>query len=459
MQNFTELNRKLPERRGSALRIKDYDEIYELFDKNDATAQSTRCIGCGDPYCHNKCPLHNYIPFWLKAIASKDFELAFKLSNETNPFPEITGRICPQDRLCEGDCTLNDFNKEAITIGAIETFISENGFKMGLKPEFPKPRTDKRIAIVGSGPAGISVATYLLRAGFRVDMYEKANRAGGLLTFGIPNFKLDKQVVFRRFEWLKEAGMRLFLNTEVGKDISFEKLEKYDAIFLGIGAEKSKTANLPNENSKGVFKAIEFLTNIQKKHFQDKYDKSFEVKDKNVIVIGGGDTAMDCLRTAIREGAKKVTCLYRRDLLNMPGSRKEFKNARDEGVNFEFNLSPKELIVQDGKIIGVLAQKTKLGQKDKNGRQKLEIIKGVTHKYKADVVIFALGFNNQTPDFLSQNGIETDKWGAIKADLKTMQTTTKGIYTGGDCQRGSDLAVTAAADGKLAAQNIIKNLT
>ncbi len=459
MQNFTELERIDPIRRGSNERIKDYKEIYELFKTNDASTQAERCIQCGDPYCHNKCPLHNYIPFWLKSIANIDKELAFNLSNETNPFPEITGRICPHDRLCEGACTLNQDGFGAITIGAIETYISENGFKHGLKPKFSGISSDKKIAVIGSGPASMSVATYLLRAGIAVDMYEKASRPGGLLTYGIPNFKLNKKVVERRYEWLKEAGLNLRLNCEVGKDVTLSEISKdCDGIFIGIGAQKSRVANIKNEDAKGTMMALDFLINMQKKLFNESYDKKYDVKDKTVVVIGGGDTAMDCVRTAIRENAKSVKCLYRRDRANMPGSKKEIKNAYDEGATFVFNAAPEEVMVNsDGKVIAVEMKKTKLREKDSSGRQKVEIVKGSNFRVEADVVIFSLGFSPEVPSFLAENGIEVDKWGGIIINEK-YETSKSGIFSGGDCYRGANLVVRAANDGKEAAHHIIKSL-
>ncbi len=459
MQNFTNLERLDPIKRGSNERKKDYKEIYEIFKPVDATAQADRCVQCGDPYCHNKCPLHNYIPFWLRSVANKDLETSFKLSNETNPFPEITGRICPQDRLCEGDCTLEQDGYNAITIGSIETYISEMGFKKGMKPEFPAEFSDKKVAVVGSGPAGFSTATYLMRAGINVEMFEKASRPGGLLTYGIPNFKLEKEVVFRRFKFLQDAGMKLFLNVEVGKDIAFKELiENYDAVFIGIGAEKSKKANIVGEDSENCFLAIDFLKNIQQKHFTESYNKKYEVEGKNVVVIGGGDTAMDCIRTSLREKAKSVKCLYRRDAMNMPGSRKEFKNAKEEGAEFVFHASPKEVLLNENhEVIGIEMFKTQLSQKDESGRQRVEIIDGSEFRVDADVVIFALGFDVQKVDFLAENGIETNQWGEIIAS-QNQESSKPFIFTGGDCFRGSDLVVTAAQDGKIAAQTMIEKL-
>ena len=440
-------------------RIKDFDEIYEVFDKNDAATQSERCISCGDPFCLNKCPLHNYVPQWLKAVSEKDLEFAFRLSNEPSPFPEVMGRVCPHDRLCEGDCTLND-GHGAITIGSVETFITEEGFKAGYKPDFPGITTNKRVAVIGSGPAGLSVATYLLRSGIAVKMYERSDRAGGLLTYGIPNFKLDKKIVERRVKYLMEAGMELALNCEVGKDITFEEIaSSHDAIFIGVGATKAKKASINGENASNVYKAMDYLTAIQRKIFKLSYDKKFDFKDKNVVVIGGGDTAMDCLRTAKREGAKSAVCLYRRDAHNMPGSQKEYKNATEEGVDFIFYVSPKEIVVaESGNAIAVEVVKTTLGAKDENGRQKVEEIKGSEHRIKADVIILSLGFDPEVPSFLHENGIETNKWGGIIINEKTFETTTSGIYAGGDCYRGADLVVSAAYDGREAARNIVKSL-
>lgn len=458
MQNFIFTERMEPEKRLVGERVKDFGEIYELFSPVEASSQSERCIQCGDPFCLNKCPLHNYIPQWLKAIAEKDLPFAFKLSNEPSPFPEVMGRVCPHDVLCEGDCTLND-GHGAITIGSIETHINEEGFKQGLKPEFPGITTDKKVSIIGSGPAGLSAATYLLRAGIAVDMYERADRAGGLLTYGIPNFKLDKKIVERRISLLEDAGMTLYVNQEVGKDIAFDKIaNQSDAIFIGIGSTVAKKAGIAHEQSPGVVEAMQFLSDVQMRNFGQKGNDELLAKEKHVLVIGGGDTAMDCLRSSIREGAREVTCAYRRDAVNMPGSKKEYKNSIEEGAEFVFNAAPKSVVLNEkGEAIGVEFIKTRLSTPDESGRQSVEEIKGSEFKIEADMVIMALGFNPQIPQFLAENGIETNSWGGIEVN-DAYETSTAGVFSGGDCFRGADLVVRAAFDGREAAQSIIKQL-
>ena len=451
MLNFTKVDRNNPSKRGVMERIKDFDEVYTVFDKNKASEQSERCIGCGDPYCHNKCPLHNIIPAWLKQTASHDLELAFNISNETSPFPEILGRICPQDVLCEGDCSLNETHG-AVTIGAVETHISETGFEQGLKPKFNAQSIGKKVAIVGSGPAGISAATFLLRAGVDVDMYERAAKAGGLLTYGIPGFKLEKQRVQRRIDWLCEAGMNLFTNCEIGRDKSFKELEySYDAVFIGIGATKGKKPGLEGEDNENVYLAMEFLTAIQKRNFNEEVENFIDVSEKRVVVIGGGDTAMDCVRTSVREGAKSVKCLYRRDEANMPGSKKEVVNSKEEGVEFVFNVSPKSIDAN-----GVNLLKTSMSDPDDSGRQSVQIIEGSDYLEEADVIILALGFDQEVPGFLKEAGLNLDKWNGIEVD-GNYQTSNPKIYAGGDGVRGADLAVTAAADGKGAAKAMVES--
>lgn len=459
MLRFFDLERIEAKKRDVVERNKDFDEIYEIFRPDKAGEQSDRCIQCGDPYCHNGCPLHNLIPHWLKATASSDLEFAFNLSNETSPFPEVMGRICPHDRLCEGACTLND-GHGAITIGSVESFINEEGFKKGLKPHFSQNKIGKKVAIIGAGPAGLSAATFLLREGVDVEIFDKQAKPGGLLTYGIPGFKLDKNVINRRVKFLKEAGAVFHQNIEIGKDKSFEDItENFDAVFIAVGATKGRKPGLKGEEAKNVYLAMEFLVDIQKKLFEEPRELHIDVKEKKVVVIGGGDTAMDCVRTSLREKAKSVKCLYRRDAYNMPGSKKEYINAKEEGVEFEFYVSPKKLITNDnGDVIAVEIIKTKLGKSDDSGRQRVEEIAGSEYTIEADVVIFALGFDTVEYPFFASNGIETDKWGAVLVD-ENYQTTKPGIYAGGDCYRGADLVVTAVRDGRDAAKAIIKSLT
>jgi glutamate synthase (NADPH/NADH) small chain len=453
MLKFFDLERIDAKKRDVVERTKDYGEIYEIFKPTKAGEQSDRCIQCGDPYCHNGCPLHNFIPQWLKATASRDLEFAFDLSNESSPFPEVMGRICPHDRLCEGSCTLND-GHGAITIGSVEAFINEEGFKNGLKPKFAETEIGKRVAIIGAGPAGLSTATFLLREGVSVEIFDKQNRAGGLLTYGIPGFKLDKSVIERRVELLKEAGAIFHQNCEIGKDISFESLrEDFDAIFIGVGATRGRASGMSGEESSNVYLAMEFLTSIQKKIFGEPNEIEIDVKEKRVVVIGGGDTAMDCVRTSLRERARSVKCLYRRDASNMPGSRKEYINAKEEGVEFEFFVSPKSLIVDGDRVTGINMIKTKLGKPDSSGRQRVEEVEGSEYIVEADTVIFALGFDTVEYPFLE--GIELDRWGGIKVD-SNYETTSSGIYAGGDCHRGADLVVTAVKDGRDAAKAMVE---
>uniref|UniRef100_UPI00404746BA glutamate synthase subunit beta n=1 Tax=Aliarcobacter sp. TaxID=2321116 RepID=UPI00404746BA len=457
MLNFTKFERINPEKRDVLQRLKDFNEVYQVFPKQRAVEQSDRCMQCGDPYCHTGCPLGNFIPAWLKQTATKNPDLAFALSNETSPFPEILGRICPQDVLCEGACSLNT-GHGAISIGAIETYISEDAFEKGMKPKFAEHKSDKKVAVVGSGPAGISAATFLLRKGFNVEMYERADRAGGLLMYGIPGFKLDKTTVDRRINWLLEAGMKLHVNCEIGKDIPASQLEKdFDAVFLGLGSTKSNQVKIEGENASNVHFAIDFLTGIQKRNLGNSKINYIDVKDKKVVVIGGGDTAMDCVRTSVREGAETVKCLYRRDEANMPGSKKEVVNAKEEGVEFVFNVSPKSIKVDGNLAVAVELLETSMSEPDSSGRQKVVINEGSEYLEEADIIILALGFSPEVPSFLNDLNVETNSWGGVVINSK-FQTSNKKVYAGGDCQRGAHLAVTAAADGREAAKIIIKEL-
>ncbi len=454
MQNFIKVDRLDQEKEPVLERLRGYKEIYKKFTTSKAANQAERCVQCGDPYCSAVgCPLGNYIPHWLKTVAEGEHELAFKISNESSPFPEILGRICPQDKLCEGACTLGDDGYGAITIGAIETAITHNGFGMGYEILFPGITTDKKVAIIGSGPAGFSAATYLLRAGIEVVMYEQDEKPGGLLTYGIPGFKLDKSVVAHRYKILEKAGLTLKLGCEVGKDISFKEIKKsFDAVFIGVGSREGRLAAIEGEDHERVLLSLDFLSAVQKKNFGETLSKRFDVRGKNVVVIGGGDTAMDCVRTSLREGADNVACIYRRDADSMPGSQKEFVNAKEEGVHFLFNRAPKSFDLESN-IVTLL--KTELEFSEDTSRPKLNVIRGSESNYQADVVILALGFSNQDKTYLE--GVKSGDWQEVVVDSEYRTNDAK-VYAGGDCIRGADLAVTAARDGRDAAIKMINEL-
>ncbi|MFO7982306.1 MAG: FAD-dependent oxidoreductase, partial [Desulfuromonadales bacterium] len=443
MQGFIETNREDPEKADVSQRLFTFEEIYEFFDNRTVAQQSERCVQCGDPFCTTiGCPLSNHIPQWLEAVSEKDLEKAFLLSNETSPFPEILGRICPHNRLCEGACTLDD-GYGAITIGPIEASISDLAFEAGYRLPFPGITSEKKVAVIGSGPAGISCAHFLLRAGIQVEMFERSDLPGGLLTYGLPGFKLDKNTVRRRFAILKQAGMNLHLSSEIGHEVPFSNmLRDHDAIFLGLGATNGKRAGIPGENHEDVFLAMEFLTNMQRRLLGKPWMERFGVLGKRVVVVGGGDTAMDCVRTAVRDGAAKVTCLYRRDEENMPGSRKEYLNAVEEGVVFMFNEAPRSILLdEDDSLGGVDAVNTELAEPGPDGRRRVIEIEDSGHCVPADVVIMALGFDMEGLPFLKDAGVDLGKWGEISIDPVTGRTSHDKIYAGGDCMRGADLAV------------------
>jgi glutamate synthase (NADPH/NADH) small chain len=449
MQDFLEFDRRDRKKRNRKERIYDFSEIYKELKPKQSAMQASRCVQCGIPYCAFGCPLGNFIPHWLKNVADRDLETAFKISNETSPFPEIMGKICPHDKLCEGACTLGVDLDSAVSIGSIEQYITENGFKQGFSLDVDTPKIDKKVAVIGSGPAGLSVATFLMRHGVSVEMYEKEDRAGGLLTYGIPNFKLDKKTVEKRVSMLIDNGMKLHLNNTVGKDILMEDLlSNYDAIFLGIGATKPIYIGLENEKNENCFQAMEFLTTIQKAQFNNT-KSSIDSKRKTVIVIGGGDTAMDCVRSAARQGANLVRCLYRRGEGDMPGSRKEFDNAIEEGVSFNFFLSPKSINVKNGKVVSVTMTRTKIENSKLIYLDEEKVI-------EADIVIFALGFKVENTPFLDKIGVDKDEKGRFKAN--NYRSTKDKIYLGGDCVRGADLVVRAALDGREATKSILQDL-
>ncbi|MDB4828718.1 glutamate synthase subunit beta [Gammaproteobacteria bacterium] len=458
---FLEVGRFDPTKKPIDERKISFVEIYNEYNQVEASNQSHRCLDCGNPYCEWKCPVHNYIPDWLKLVNEGNIIEAAELCHSTNSLPEVCGRVCPQDRLCEGACTLND-GFGAVTIGSTEKYITEKAFEMGWKPDMSLRKwTDRKVAIIGSGPAGIACADVLTRSGVHSHVYDRNEEIGGLLTFGIPEFKLEKKVVRRRRKILEEMGVEFFLGKEIGVDIPFKKLYKdYDAVFLAMGTYTSLEGGFEGEKLPGVFKAIDYLVSNTNNLLNIKQQSHgfIDLKDKDVIILGGGDTAMDCNRTAIRQGAKSVTCLYRRDEENMPGSKREVQNAKEEGVDFKFNVQPIDIIGSD-KVEGVKIVNTHLGEPDQNGRRVPVPVKGSERIYKADAVIVAFGFRASPSDWFKDFEIETRKNGLViaeeKQDLK-FQTSNNKIFSGGDMVRGSDLVVTAIWEGREAAKSIIK---
>ena len=458
---FLEVGRFDPTKKSIEERKISFVEIYNEYNQVEASNQAHRCLDCGNPYCEWKCPVHNYIPDWLKLVNEGNIIEAAELCHSTNSLPEVCGRVCPQDRLCEGACTLND-GFGAVTIGSTEKYITEKAFEMGWKPDMSyRTWTSKKVAIVGSGPAGIACADILTRSGIHSHVYDKNQEIGGLLTFGIPEFKLEKKVVRRRRKILEEMGVEFFLGKEIGKDIPFQKLyEDYDAVFLAMGTYTSLEGGFEGEKLPGVFKAIDYLISNTNNllNIEDKTNNFIDLKNKDVIVLGGGDTAMDCNRTAIRQGAKSVTCLYRRDEQNMPGSKREVQNAREEGVDFKFNIQPIDIVGSE-KVEGVKIVNTHLGEPDQNGRRVPVPVPGSERIYKADAVIVAFGFRASPADWFKDFEIETDKSGLVLAEEKqafSFQTSNEKIFSGGDMVRGSDLVVTAIWEGREAAKSIIK---
>ena len=458
---FLDVGRFDPSKKSVEERKINFVEIYGEYNQSQASNQAHRCLDCGNPYCEWKCPVHNYIPDWLKLVNEGNILEAADLCHSTNSLPEVCGRVCPQDRLCEGACTLND-GFGAVTIGSIEKYITEKAFEMGWKPDLSNRKwKNKKVAIVGSGPAGIACADVLTRAGIHSHVYDKNEEIGGLLTYGIPEFKLEKSVVKRRRKILEEMGIKFHMGTEVGKDIKFKNLyEKYDAVFLGMGTYTSLEGGFKGEKLPGVYKAIDYLISNTKKLLNMRSGKSefINFKGKKVVILGGGDTAMDCNRTAIRQGAKSVTCLYRRDEKNMPGSRREVQNAKEEGVVFDFNIQPIDILGNE-KVEGVKVVQTELGEPDQNGRRVPIPIKGSERIYDADVVIVAFGFRASPAEWFNDFDIQTRKNGLVIADENQkykFQTSNEKVFSGGDMVRGSDLVVTAIWEGREAAKSIIK---
>lgn len=462
---FIDVQRVDPRKKPISARKQSFVEIYEPFSETQVNSQADRCLDCGNPYCEWKCPVHNYIPQWLKLIRTGRILEAAELSHRTNSLPEVCGRVCPQDRLCEGSCTLNE-EFGAVTIGNIEKYITDTAFEMGWKPDMSYVVwSDKKVAIIGAGPAGLGCADILVRNGVKPVVFDRHPEIGGLLTFGIPSFKLEKEVMQKRREIFTEMGVEFKLNTEVGVDITLDEiLAEYDAVFLGVGTYQSMRAGLENEDAEGVFDALPFLignTNRVMGYAEDK-QAYIDMANEKVVVLGGGDTAMDCVRTSIRQGATQVTCAYRRDEENMPGSKREVKNAREEGVEFTFNVQPKGIVVDEqGKVAGVKMVKTQLGEPDENGRRRAEEVAGSEHVIEATKVLMAFGFKPHKMDWLEPYGVEINHWGGINAPEKgqfTHQTTNPKIFAGGDIVRGSDLVVTAIFEGRNAAEGIMDYL-
>lgn len=460
---FLQVNRTDPAKKDADTRKKEYREIYAPFDASKAAEQADRCLACGNPYCEWKCPVHNYIPNWLKLIAEGNIIEAAELSHKTNSLPEICGRVCPQDRLCEGACTLND-GFGAVTIGSIEKYISDTAFEQGWRPDMSKVKdTGKKVAVIGAGPAGLGCADILIRNGVNVTVYDRHPEIGGLLMFGIPEFKLEKEVVQHRRKIFEEMGVTFKLNVEIGKDIPFQTiLDEYDSVFLGMGTYNSMKAGIPGEDNPGVYAALDFLISNVNHCYDFEKDAAdyIAMQGKHVVVLGGGDTAMDCNRTSIRQGAASVTCAYRRDEANMPGSKREVTNAKEEGVNFMWNRQPIE-IVGDGRVEGVKVITTKLGEPDERGRRSPEPIEGSEEIIMADAVIIAFGFRPSPADWFKDFNLEVDERGRVKAPFKQKfkhQTTNPKIFSGGDMVRGSDLVVTAVYEGRQAAEGILDYL-
>ena len=460
---FLDVGRQDPNKKDMQTRTGQFVEIYDTFTKDEVSDQAHRCLDCGNPYCEWKCPVHNFIPNWLKLISEGNIFEAAELSHQTNSLPEVCGRVCPQDRLCEGACTLSD-GFGAVTIGNAEKYITDTAFAMGWKPDMSNVTwTDKTVAIIGAGPAGIGCADILVRNGVKPVVFDRYPEIGGLLTFGIPEFKLEKSVMVRRREIFTEMGVEFRLNTEIGKDISMESLlEDYDAVFMGMGTYTYMKGGFPGEDLPGTYDALDFLiANVNRNLGFEKDPADFiSVEGKKVVVLGGGDTAMDCNRTSIRQGAASVSCAYRRDEENMPGSKREVVNAKEEGVQFLFNRQPVEIVGED-KVEGVKVVTTELGEPDENGRRRPQAIPGSEEILPADIVLIAFGFKPSPQEWFVDNKVDTNSWGGVVAPEHQeykFQTSNPKVFAGGDMVRGSDLVVTAIWEGRQAAEGILDYL-
>lgn len=460
MLKFVSIDRKTPEKRPAEDRRRDFGEIYRGFEEAQAEEQASRCSQCGIPFCQIHCPLHNNIPDWLMLTAEDRMEEAYELASATNNFPEICGRICPQDRLCEGNCVIEQAGHGTVTIGAVESYITETAFANGwIQPPKPSREIDQSVGIIGGGPAGMAAAEQLRRKGYTVHIYDRYDRIGGLLVYGIPNFKLEKDIVQRRVDLLEAAGVVMHRNVDVGGDLSFQSLrERHDAVLIATGVYKARDIQVPGVGLGNIVPALDYLITSNRKGLGDTVpgfdDGGLNAQNKNIVVLGAGDTAMDCVRTAVRQGAASVTCLYRRDKANMPGSRREVQYAEEEGVQFVLLAQP-DAFLGDETVTAVRAGRIHLGVADASGRQAPELIEGSSFNVSADLVIKALGFDPEdTPGLFNVPELGVTRWGTVKINFRTKMTNLDGVFAAGDIVRGASLVVWGIRDGRDAAQSM-----
>ena len=463
MLKFVTVGKETPEKRPASLRAEDFHEIYMKYAVDKAAVQAGRCSQCGVPFCQTHCPLHNNIPDWLRLTAEGRLQEAYELSQSTNTFPEICGRICPQDRLCEGNCVIEKAGHGTVTIGAVEKYLTDLAWEKGwVKPIKPYAERSESVGIIGAGPGGLSAADVLRRKGIQVTVYDRHDRAGGLMTYGIPGFKLEKPVVMQRIEQLAAGGVAFALNCRVGEDLSFDAIRgQHDCVLIATGVYKSRDIQAPGVGAKGIVKALDYLTASNRKSFGDDVEAfdsgELNASGKRVVVIGGGDTAMDCVRTAVRQGAVSVKCLYRRDKANMPGSQHEVQNAEEEGVDFVWLTAPRGFIGDS--VTGVIVQRMRLGDPDASGRQMPEVIEDADYTEPAELVIQALGFEPEDlPKLWGVPELPVTRWGTIKADFRSHATSLPGVYAAGDIVRGASLVVWAIRDGREAAEAMLSYL-
>ncbi|MDJ0684027.1 MAG: NAD(P)-dependent oxidoreductase [Alphaproteobacteria bacterium] len=460
MLKFVDLEQETPSKRDIEARRSDFQEIYDRYLPDAAGDQAGRCSQCGVPFCQIHCPLHNNIPDWLLLTAEGRLEEAYEVSNETNTFPEICGRICPQDRLCEGNCVIEQSGHGAVTIGSVEKYITDTAWEEGwITPIVPPVERDTSVAVIGAGPGGLAAAEKLRRKGHQVHVYDRYDRVGGLMIYGIPNFKLEKEVVLRRTEWLEQSGVQFHLGVAIGEDVTFDDLRaKHDAVLIATGVYKARELAAPGRGLRNVIPAMTYLTASNRKGLGDDVpefdDGTLDAQGKDIVVIGGGDTAMDCVRTAVRQGAKSVKCLYRRDRVNMPGSQREVQNAEEEGVQFIWLTAP-EAFIGDEAVTAVRAHQMRLGRPDATGRRTPTPVEGSAENHACDIAILALGFDPEDlPTLFGQKQLPVTRWGTIRVDHKTQMTEMEGVFAAGDIVRGASLVVWAIRDGRDAADAI-----